>query len=205
MKRKFPFGALFLQGALLLMSAAAARAAGSDVAQAGDYGPLTFNRPGSGDFYVAQDGKLAPAEFRDGAVEIHIHGAPFQIGYNGRQLNLCLALVEFPEVRADPKGYSSSCLAGPLTGGRAPGSDALLVYSGTKWSDGNNELSDSTTLKAVPMTGYQWAYQINSLLFVGSPQLKLGEFRGTLHGYLVDYRTAERRNQDIIPIRLIIG
>lgn len=181
------------------------RAAGADIAQTGTYGPLIFNRAGGGDFYVAQDGKFAAAEFRDGAIEIHIHSAPFQIGYNGEQLNICLAMTEFAEVRLDPKGYPSSCLSGASSGGRAPNSDAMLVYSGTKWSDGNTELSDATTLKAPPMEGYQRAYQINSLLFVSSPELKLGQFTGTLHGYLVDYRVHDRRNQDIIPIRLIIG
>jgi hypothetical protein len=195
---------LWVLGALL-PAAVTSRAAGADAAQTGNYGPLIFNRSGGGDFYVAQDGQFAAAELRNGAIEIHLHGAPFQIGYNGEQMNICLAMVEFPEVRADPKGYASSCLAGTSSGGRAPNSDALLVYSGTKWSDGNTELSDATTLKAPPLAGYQRAYQINSLLFVGNPQMTLGQFSGTLHGYLVVYRVHERRNQDIMPIRLIIG
>lgn len=108
--------------------------------QVDSYGPLVFNRGGSGDFYVAQNGRFVPAEFRDGAIQIHLRSAPFQIGYNGRQLNICLAEVNFPEIRPDPKGYKASCLSGPFTGARPPHSAALLVYSGSKWSDGNTEL-----------------------------------------------------------------
>lgn len=66
-----------------------------------------------------------------------------------------------------------------------------------------SKFSDATALAATPIKGYRAAYQINSLLFVASPQLKLAQFEGTLHGYLVVYRVHERRNQDIMPIRMI--
>ena len=179
--------------------------AGGGVGQVGSYGPLIFNRAGSGDFYFAQNGRFVPAEFRDGAIEIHLHSAPFQIGYNGQQLNICLGEVNFQEIRPDPKGYKASCLAGPFTGARPPHSAALLVYSGSKWSDGNTELSDATSLVAKPMKGYRAAYQINSLLFISTPESKLGQFKGTLYGYLVVYREHERRNQDIMPVRMIFN
>jgi hypothetical protein len=205
MNRNAWLSAAFLLPCLLLLSCAANRNGGGGVGRSGSYGPLIFNRSDGGDFYVAQDGRFVPAELRGGTIEIRLRSAPFQIGYNGEQLNICLAQVEFPEVRADPKGYRASCLSGPSTGARPPGSDALLVYSGTTWSDGNTELSDATSLKAPPIKGYRAAYQINSLLFVSSPELKFGQFKGVLYGYLVVYRQHERRTQDIMPIRLILG
>jgi hypothetical protein len=195
--------ALCLICSLLLFSCATTHTEGGGTGQVGSYGPLVFNRAGGGDFYVAQNGRFVPAEFRDSAIEIHLRRVPFQIGYNGEQLNVCLAQVNAPEVRPDPKGYRASCLSGPFSGARPPHSDALLVYSGSKWDDGNTELSDDTSLGATPIKGYRSAYQINSLLFVSSPQLKLSQFKGTLYGYLVVYRVHERRNQDIMPIRMI--
>ena len=85
-------------GSLLLSSCATTHTDSGGIGQVGTYGPLAFNHTGGGDFYVSQNGHFVPAEFRDGAIEIHLHGAPFQIGYNGEQLNLCLAEVNFPEV-----------------------------------------------------------------------------------------------------------
>jgi hypothetical protein len=187
----------------IVLSCASTHTGSGGTGQIGSYGPLVFNRAGGGDFYVAQGGRFVPAGFRDGAIEIHLHGSPFQIGFNGEQLNMCLAQADFPEVRPDPKGYRASCLSEPFAGARPAHSDALLVYSGSKWSDGNTEFSDATSLAATRIKGYRAAYQINSLLFVASPQLKLGEFKGTLYGYLVVYRVHERRNQDIMPIRMI--
>ena len=192
-----------IAASLLLSSCATTHPEEGGTGQIGSYGPLIFNRSGSGDFYIAQKGHFVPAQFRDGAIEIHLHNAPFQIGYNGEQLNICLAEANFPEIRPDPKGFKASCLSGPMTGARPPHSAALLVYSGTKWSDGNTELSDNTSLAAKPMKGYRAAYQINSLLFISSPESNLGHFKGTLYGYLVVYRQHERRNQDIMPIRMI--
>jgi hypothetical protein len=190
---------------LLLSSCATTPTGSGGVGQIGSYGPLTFNHAGGGDFYFAQNGRFVAAEFRDGAIEIHLRSAPFQIGYNGEQLNLCLAQVNFPEVRPDPKGFRASCLSGSFTGARPPNSAALLVYSGSKWSDGNTELSDATSLRAKPLKGYRAAYQINSMLFISAPEFQLGQFKGTLYGYLVVYRQHERRNQDIMPIRLIFN
>lgn len=114
-----------------------------------------------------------------------------------------LAEANFPEIRPDPKGLRASCLSGPFTGARPPHSAALLVYSGKKWNDGNTELSDATSLAAKPMKGYRAAYQINSLLFIAAPENRLGQLEGALYGYRVVYRQHERRNQDIIPIRMI--
>jgi len=80
-----------------------------------------------------------------------------------------------------------------------------LVYSGSKWNDGNTELSDATSLVAKPLKGYRAAYQINSLLIISTPEYRLGQFKGALYGYLVVYRVHERRNQDIMPVRLIFN
>lgn len=167
------------------------------------YGPLAYNREGS-DFYIAQNGKFAPASVFDGAIEIHLHPSSFQIGYNGEQMNVCLAQSPFPEIRADPSGYKASCLSGPLTGAREPHSDAVLVYGGHKWSDGNTELSDATSMKAIPMEGFRSAYQVNRLQFVEARDMNLSHFKGTLYGYIVVHKQQhERSNKDIMPIRLI--
>lgn len=166
------------------------------------YGPLTFNSEGA-DFYVAQDGKFAPASVSGGTIEIHLHPSSFQIGYNGEQMNVCLAQSPFPEMRADPSGYKASCLSGPFTGAREPNSDALLVYGGHKWNDGNTEFSDATSMKATSMKGFQSAYQVNKLQFVEARDMTLDQFKGTLYGYIVVYKQHERSNKDIMPIHLI--
>lgn len=172
-------------------------------AGAGVYGPLTFNHPGA-DFYFAQDGRFALAEIsRDGVIEIHLKKAPFQIGYNGRQLNIALAQSPIAEISMDPHGYKASRLSGPMSGGRAPDSDELLVYTGKIWSDGNTELSDTTSRKAAPTAGFQHAYQINQLAFVNDAKQSLSTARGPIHGYIVVYKQPERRNQDIMPVRLL--
>jgi TPR repeat protein len=167
------------------------------------YGPLTFNGEGA-DFYVAQDGNLVPASVVDGTIVIHLHRRSFQIGYNGEQMNVCLAQSPFPEVQADPRGYKASCLSGPLSGARDPNSDALLVYGGHKWNDGNTELSDATSMKASPMKGFRFAYQISELMFVEARDITLDRFSGTLYGYIIVYKQHERSNKDIMPIQLIL-
>jgi hypothetical protein len=167
------------------------------------YGPLTFNGINGADFYVTQNGKFAPASISDGTIEIHLHPGRFQIGYNGEQLNICLAQSPFPEIRADPHGYKASCLSGPMAGAREPNSDALLVYSGNKWSDGNTEFSDATSMKAAPVQGYRFAYQVNQLQFTDAPDMTLSRFKGTLYGYIVVYKQHVRSNKDIMPIHLI--
>ena len=166
------------------------------------YGPLTFNREGA-DFYVAQDGSFTPASVVDGSIVIHLHPRSFQIGYNGEQMNLCLAQSSFPEIRPDPHGYKASCLSGPFSGAREPDSDVLLVYGGHKWSDGNTEFSDETSMKATPMKGFQFAYRVNQLLFVEARDIALSTFKGTLYGYIVVYKQHERSNKDIMPIQLM--
>jgi hypothetical protein len=54
------------------------------------------------------------------------------------------------------------------------------------------------------MKGFKSAYQVNQLLFVQAPDKSLGSFRGTLYGYIVVYKQAERSNKDIMPIHLIL-
>jgi hypothetical protein len=167
------------------------------------YGPLTFNQRGA-NFYFAQDGDFAPAALGgDGTIVVRLRRAPFQIGYNGRQLNLTLAQVPIDEISVDPKGYRASRLSGPMTGARDPNSDVLLVYGGRQWSDGNTEFSDATSLKAKPMKGFRRAYQVNTLTFVEDEQLSFAAFTGSLYGYIVVYRQPERSNRDIMPIRLV--
>jgi hypothetical protein len=194
------------QSAILLCCIAAACSApggGTTKPDGGGYGPLTFNRPGA-DFYLSQDGRFAQAKLsEDGVIEIHLRNAPFQLGFNGRQLNLALAQNPISEISTDPKGFRASRLSGPMAGGREPNSDVLLVYGGNLWSDGNTEFSDDTSRKVIPMPGFQHAYQINEILFLADENTTLATVKSTLHGYIVVYKQPERRNQDIMPIRLI--
>lgn len=167
------------------------------------YGPLSFNRAGA-DFYIAQGGRFVPAALAaDGAIEFRLRSAPFQLGYNGLQANLALAQVPITEISTDPKGFKASRLSGPLAGAREPHSDTLIVYTGTEWSDGNTAFSDETSLKAQPLPGFQLAYQVNRLSFIGDASATLERARGVLHGYIVVYKQAQRMNRDIMPVRLV--
>lgn len=169
------------------------------------YGPLTFNRARA-DFYFSQGGQFARAELaRDGVIEVHLKNAPFQIGYTGRQLNLAMAQIPISEISTDPMGYKASRLSGPMAGGRVPNSDELLVYSGRNWSDGNTDFSDRTSMRTGPMQGFQHAYQVNKIAFLADEHMTLNNFQGMLYGYIVVYKQRERRNRDIMPIRLIFG
>jgi hypothetical protein len=78
------------------------------------------------------------------------------------------------------------------------------VYGGHNWSDGNTELSDATSMKASPMKGFQFAYQINKLMFVEARDMTLDRFNGTLYGYMTVHKQHERSNKDIMPIQLIL-
>lgn len=170
--------------------------------QSPSYGPLTFDSEGA-DFYVAQNGRFAPASVSDGTIEIHLRPGSFQIGYNGEQMNMCLAQAPSPEMKTSPHGEKASCLSGAMTGARERNSDGLLVYSGKKWSDGNTDLSDATSMKAAPMKGYKFAYQVNKLEFVVGDDMPVSGFKGTLYGYIVVYKQQVRSNKDIMPIHLI--
>jgi hypothetical protein len=194
-----------LPAILLCSVVAACTAPGPTTAMrpASNYGPLTFGHSGA-DLYFSQDGKFAQAGLgNDGAIEVRLRNAPFQLGYNGRQANIALAQVPISEISTDPKGYRASRLSGPMAGGREPNSDALLVYGGKVWSDGNTEFSDDTSMKAEPMPGFQHAYQVNRIIFIEDPKMTLGTVKGTLHGYIVVYKQRERMNRDIMPVRLI--
>ena len=184
------------------LSGCASSGGGSAKPAVEPYGPLTFNRAGA-DFYFSQAGKFTRAELDAGVVVIHLANAPFQLGYTGRQLNLALAQTPISEISTDPKGFKASRLSGPMAGGREPNSDELLVYSGREWSDGNTEFSDNTSRKATPMPGFQYAYQVNKIAFLADDKLSLNNFKGTLHGYIVVYKQHERKNRDIMPIRLV--
>ena len=168
-----------------------------------DYGPLTYNTPGA-DFYFAQDGKMVPVEqASDGVLVVHLSSRPFQLGYNGRQMNLALAQVPIEEVSTDPQGYKASRLSGPMSGGREENSDALLVYGGRSWSDGNTEFSDDTSRKAPAMEGFAHSYVVNVVDFLADEKLTLATFKGTLYGYIVVYKQPERVKRDIMPVRLV--
>jgi len=167
------------------------------------YGPLTFNRSGA-DFYFSQDGQFARTELgTDGTIDIYLKNAPFQLGHNGRQLNLALAQIPISEISTDPKGFKASRLSGPMAGGHEE--DMLLVYSGQKWTDGNTAFLDATSRKASPMPGYRYAYQVNKVLFLADEKLTLETFKGTVHGFIVVYKQHERKDRDIMPVRLIFG
>lgn len=190
---------------LILFLAGCATAIGIQSRPAKDgYGPLTFNRSG-GDFYFSQDGKYAATELApDGVIEVHLKASPFQVGYNGGQMNMALAQVPAAEMSTDPTGYKASRLSGAMTGARAPDSDRLLVYGGTKWSDeGNTEFSDATSRKASPMPGYRHAYQVNNVDFVADSTLNVNDFHGTVYGFIVVYKQRERLDRDIMPLRLV--
>lgn len=77
MNRNLWLSTATLMDSLLLSSCATTHTEEGGVGQVGSYGPLVFNRTGSGDFYMAQKGRFVPAEFRDGAIEIHLHSALF--------------------------------------------------------------------------------------------------------------------------------
>jgi hypothetical protein len=172
-------------------------------ARADGYGPLAFNKSG-GDFYFAQDGKFAGTELgSDGAIVVHLKRAPFQIGYNGRQLNIALSQASVPEISTDPHGFKASRLSGPMAGARDPNSDVLLVYTGKLWSDGNTEFSDDTSRKTNPMAGYKHAYLVNQVEFVDDAQMSLQKLHAPVYGYIVVYKQHERMNRDIMPIRLV--
>ena len=51
--------------------------------------------------------------------------------------------------------------------------------------------------------GFQHAYQINKIAFVADEQLTLDNIKGVLYGFIVVYKQPERKNRDIMPIRLI--
>lgn len=165
------------------------------------YGPLSFNTSGGGDFYFAQDGTFVPARLSQGAIEIDLKPSAFQVGYNGEQLNICLAQTDSPEIRSDPQGNKVSCLAGAMSGAHYP--NTMLVYSGKSWSDGNTEFSDGVSQKTAPLPGYHFAYQVDDLAFIGESNLNVRNFRGTLYGYIVVYKQHIRMSRDIMPIRLV--
>lgn len=195
---RFPQWPCVLAASMLLLAGCAATPSATNPG----YGPLSFNVDGGGDFYFAQDGQFAPAHLNQGAIEIDLKPSTFQIGYNGEQLNICLTQVPGPEIKTDPSGYKASCLAGPMSGAHYAGT--MLVYSGTKWSDGNTQFADDqASKKATPLPGYRVAYQVDDLVFAAAPDLNLKNFRGTLYGYIVVYKQHVRMNRDIMPIRLV--
>ncbi len=152
-------------------------------------------------FYFSQGGQPARMAFgSDGVLDVYLNNAPFQLGYNGRQMNLALAQAPITETSTDPKGFKASRLSGAMAGAREP--DELLVYGGRDWRDGNSEFSDGSSAPAMPRSGYQHAYQINKVTFVRDPNTTLRGFRGVLHGFVLVYRQPERVDQDIVPIRL---
>jgi hypothetical protein len=169
------------------------------------YGPLSVNLVRGADFYVTQHGAFAPAAVENGVIVVHLRNEPFQIGTNAPQMNICLNQNWAPEIQADPQGYKASCLSGAKAGARQANSDALLVYSGKKWSDGSSTLMEGTNLKAKPLQGYLYGYQVDDLSFVEQPEVNLKNVRGTLHGYVVVYKQHERRNRNIMPIQLVFA
>jgi hypothetical protein len=169
------------------------------------YGPLSVNLPRGADFYIAQDGAFVPVVIQDGTLVVHLKPAPFQIGTNAAQINLCLSTSQAPEVQADPSGYKDSCLSDAKSGARFPNSDALIVYSGKLWSDGNSSLRESTSKMTTPLPGYQYSYLINELTFVGHHELNLGNAHGTLYGFIGVFKQSKLTPQQIMPLQLVFG
>lgn len=168
-----------------------------------EYGPLTFNEA-SGDFYVAQDGRFAPIRAaEDGVLEIRLKNRPFELGHNGQELAIALAEIPVAEVTYDPMLRPQSRLAPPRTGAREAGSTALLIYSGTRWSDGNTNFSDESPRPAAPMPGFSKAYSVTELFFVSSRTERLATFKGTLHGFLALHDGGETLAKNTMPVRLI--
>jgi len=194
-----PSAALLLAGAVLSACATLPDEAGLP------YGPLSVNREGGGDLYVAQDGALAPVEVTAEAITVRLKNRPFQIGTSSPQVNVCLTLVPAPEVRADPGGFRASCLSFAMQGATERNADYLLVFPGTEWNDGNTGLQAGQSLAAEPRPGYAHAYQIGNLLCPSSPGVSLSRFRGTLYGYVAVHKGPRLRKQDIMPIRLVFG
>jgi len=169
------------------------------------YGPLSVNLPQGGDLYFSQNGQFAPALIVDGTVVVHLKHAPFQIGSNAAKVNLCLSTTVAPEIQADPSGYKDSCLSDAKSGARFPNSDALIVYSGKLWSDGNSSLQPSTSKVATPAPGYRYGYAINDLTFVGHRDLNLSSARGTLYGFIGVFHQSQLTPQQIMPLQLVFA
>ena len=169
------------------------------------YGPLTVNRAEGGDLYVAQDGAMVPFAEKDGVLVFQLASRPFQLGTTSHQVNLCLSEVPAPEIRYDPQGFKASCLSGPMQAAREPSAANLVVYPGTRWSDGNVVLQEGSQLAAKPLPGYPRAYQVNALSFVDRKEAELSTFRGTIHGWVVVYHQAERTRRDVMPIQLVFA
>jgi len=169
------------------------------------YGPLTVNRAGGGDLYVAQDGAMVPFAERDGVLVFQLASRPFQVGTSSHQVNLCLSEAPAPEVRYDPQGFKASCLSGPMQAAREANAANLVVHSGTRWSDGNVVLQEGSQLAAKPLPGYPRAYQVNALVFTDRKEADLAAFQGTIHGWVVVYHQAERTRRDVMPIQLVFA
>lgn len=169
------------------------------------YGPLTVNRAEGGDLYVAQDGAMVPFAEKDGVLVFRLASRPFQLGTTSHQVNLCLSELPAPEIRYDPQGFKASCLSGPMQAAREPNAANLVVYPGTRWSDGNVVLQEGSQLSAKPLPGYSRAYQVNALSFLDRKEADLATFQGTIHGWVVVYHQAERTRRDVMPIQLVFG
>ena len=108
--------AAFVVALTALASGCASSGSGTSKSNVEPYGPLTFNRADA-DFYFSQAGQFARTELtKDGAIEVHLKNAPFQLGYNGRQLNLALAQTLISEISTDPKGFKGIAFVWPDVG-----------------------------------------------------------------------------------------
>lgn len=187
----------------VLSSCASLRADGPRPSSDDSYGPLTVNADRGADLYITQDGAFAPATVTPQGIVIRLANLPFQIGTSSHQINLCLTLVDAPEIRVDPSGHGASCLSGPFQAARDRDADYLFVFPGTSWSDGNNLLADGVHRAAPPRQGYARAFQVNELQFIRSSGVEFSSFRGTIYGWVVVYREQVRHKRDIMPIRLV--
>jgi|SRR5271165_4886851 len=150
-------------------------------------GPISFNGRTGADFYFSQDGDFSPGNISQGAIDNHLRSANLQIGfgYYGEQVDICLVKLPSAEVKSNPSGFESLCLAGATSDAHQPGQ--LLVFSGAIWRDGITRLgNDANSLRIDPMRGYRAAVEINELVFPFS-STDLAHFKGTLFGYILVY------------------
>jgi hypothetical protein len=168
------------------------------------YGPLVVNTPENADFIIIQDGHFVDSKLRANKIVFYLRNEPFQIGSNFQHLNIALTIKEASEISTDPKGFKASHLSDVFTVATEPDSENLIVYSGEKWSDGNNGLLSGVHKQVDPFSNYRYLYQVSALTFIDHDDLTLENFKGTIYGYICVYKESIRNNSMIMPIEFVI-
>ena len=168
------------------------------------YGPLVVNTPEKADFIIIQDGQFVDSKIRANKIIFYLKNRPFQIGSNFQHLNIALSMKETSEISTDPKGVKASHLSDAFTVATEPDSENLIVYSGEKWSDGNNGLLSGAHKQVDPFPNYRYLYQVSALTFIDHGDMTLENFKGTIYGFICVYKEPVRNNSMIMPIELVI-